>query len=150
MKIARTHIAKLICTTLLLSACSAQESSFDRTSEQAAIQAMLQQQEDDWNAGSIEGFMAGYWKSDSLIFISSEVTYGWEQATARYKRNYPDTATMGKLTFTFYHFNFTSPDACLVTGRYQLQRAADAPSGMFTLLVKKIDGKWLVVYDHTS
>jgi hypothetical protein len=131
-------------------ACSPPGTSFDREEELAAIRAMLQHQEDDWNAGSIEGFMAGYWPSDSLVFISSEVTYGWDAALARYKKNYPDKETMGKLTFTFHHFNFLSPNACVVTGRYHLQRAADTPSGVFTLVVKKINEKWLVVYDHTS
>lgn len=130
-------------------ACS-QTGSFDRDEELASIRAMLLQQEADWNAGSIEGFMSGYWASDSLVFISSEVTYGWNEALARYQKNYPDTDAMGKLTFTFHHFNFLSPTACLVTGRYTLQRTTDQPTGMFTLVVRKIDGKWLVVYDHTS
>ena len=34
------------------------------------------------------------------MFIGSKgITYGWDSTLARYKRNYPDKATMGKLTF---------------------------------------------------
>jgi hypothetical protein len=57
---------------------------------------------------------------------------------------------MGTLKFTFYDFEFITADACMVTGKYELARIADAPSGMFTLLLRKIDGKWVIVYDHTS
>jgi len=33
------------------------------------IMSILNQQERDWNNHDIKGFMGGYWKSDSLIFI---------------------------------------------------------------------------------
>lgn len=132
---------------LIFSGCT---SKFDPASEEKAIKEVLKAQEFAWNSGNIDEFMEGYWKSDSLMFIGSSVKRGWQEASDGYKRSYPDRATMGQLDFTFYEFRFIDDKSCLITGRYHLKRATDDPTGMFTLLLKKIDGKWLVVYDHTS
>jgi hypothetical protein len=132
---------------LTLSGCN---SEFDSQSEEKAIRELLLTQQLAWNEGRIDEFMEGYWKSDSLMFIGSKITYGWDSTLARYHRTYPDLDAMGKLTFTFYDFKFVSNDACLLTGKYHLKRAADEPSGMFTLLLRKKNDKWTIVYDHTS
>jgi uncharacterized protein (TIGR02246 family) len=123
---------------------------FDPKSEEATIRGLLHDQEAAWNEGNIDAFMEGYWKSDSLKFIGKEITKGWNATLRRYKTTYPDRETMGQLKFTFYEFRFIGSDACVVTGRYQLKKATDEPTGMFTLLLRKIDGKWMIVYDHTS
>jgi uncharacterized protein (TIGR02246 family) len=121
-----------------------------KTSEESAIRELLMRQQAAWNKGNVEEFMEGYWKSDSLMFIGSKITYGWDSTLARYHRTYPNTDAMGKLDFTFYDFKFLGDDACLVTGKYHLKRTSDDPSGMFTLLLRRKEGKWLIVYDHTS
>ena len=139
---------KLPCIFLIaLCGCSAK---FDRISEENAIRELLLRQEVAWNDGKIDEFMEGYWKSDSLMFVGSRITHGWDSTMTRYRRTYPDLDAMGKLKFTLYNFKFVSGDACLVTGRYRLKRTADEPTGMFTLLLKKIGGGWVIVYDHTS
>jgi len=131
----------------MLGGCSAK---FDQATEERSIRKVLHDQEVAWNAGNIEAFMEGYWKSDSLMFIGSAITHGWDSTIAGYRKKYPDTETMGKLDFTFYDFKFVGNDACLVTGKYHLKRTADEPAGMFTLLLRKIDNNWVIVYDHTS
>jgi hypothetical protein len=122
----------------------------DPEAEKQAIRELLRVQKIAWNDGDIEGFMQGYWNSDSLRFIGKDITTGWKSTLARYQKSYPDRAAMGKLQFTYYRFHFVDARSCLVTGRYRLMREADEPTGMFTLLIQKIDGKWLIVYDHTS
>ena len=123
---------------------------FDEVAEQRAIRSILDAQQVAWNNGNIEEFMQGYWKSDSLRFIGNGITAGWQATLDRYHRSYPDRAAMGELKFEFYRFFFIDPQSCLVTGRYRLKRDADEPTGMFTLLIKKIESRWLIVYDHTS
>ena len=138
-----------MCLILLLITlgCS---SKFDHSPEEKAIRELLMTQQRAWNEGKINEFMEGYWKSDSLMFVGSKITQGWDSTLARYNRSYPNLDAMGKLDFTFYDFKFLSDDACLVTGRYHLKRISDEPNGMFTLLLRKKEGKWLIVYDHTS
>jgi len=139
---------KLIFIALLiLSGC---DPKIDRAREEKAIREVLNTQEIAWNEGDIDKFMQGYWKSDSLMFIGTGITQGWNATIERYRKSYPDRDAMGQLKFTFYDFKFIDNNACLVTGKYQLKRKADEPSGMFTLLLKKFGNDWLIVYDHTS
>lgn len=111
----------------------------------------MELQEQAWNQGDLEGFMQGYWKSDSLRFIGSRgLTYGWDATLANYKMEYPDVNAMGRLNFDILHLDCISIDAFLMTGRYTLIREKDEPSGYFVLLWRKIKGRWVVVSDITA
>jgi ketosteroid isomerase-like protein len=119
--------------------------------EEAAIRQVIATQEIDWNRADIEAFMEGYWKSDSLMFIGSRsVTYGWQPTLESYKKGYPDADAMGKLTFTILSLQILSPENAYVIGKWHLARTKDEVGGHFTLLWKKIAGKWVIVADHTS
>lgn len=119
--------------------------------ETEEIKAILERQRRDWNRGDIEAFMIGYWESDSLMFVGkSGVTYGYKNTLANYKKNYPDTAAMGQLTFTYIEFKKLSAEHYQVTGKYHLARTIGDASGHYTLLIKKLYGRWVIVYDHSS
>ena len=48
----------------------------------------MKTQEVAWSNYDLEGFMKGYWKSDSLKFHGSNGdTYGWDKTLANYKKN---------------------------------------------------------------
>jgi hypothetical protein len=142
--------AILIYLLFFVSTISLAQKKFDQLPEGNAIRAVLAQQVSDWNSFNIEGFMQGYWKSDSLLFIGAKITHGWDSTLARYKKSYLTKDAMGVLRFEIIRLQFTAGDACLITGRYFLQRKTDNPNGVFTLLFRKKSGKWVVVYDHTS
>ncbi|MEE9162052.1 MAG: nuclear transport factor 2 family protein [Candidatus Neomarinimicrobiota bacterium] len=132
----------------MLPACSP---SPDRAAISADVLAVLDRQQAAWNAGDIEGFMAGYAQGDSTRFVGgSGPTTGWQQVLDGYRRRYPDTAAMGWLTFSHTVVEVISSDAALVVGRYALQREADAPWGWFTLLLRRTPDGWRIVHDHTS
>jgi ketosteroid isomerase-like protein len=116
-----------------------------------AIKKVLNDQNEAWNQGNIDAFMDGYWKNDSLTFIGkSGVTYGWNNTLNNYKKGYPDTATMGKLTFTLLHIKKLSKENYQVIGKWFLKRTVGDVGGHFTLLFRKIDGRWVIISDHTS
>lgn len=118
-------------------------------SERAIINAMQKQQE-AWNGGNIEEFMAYYWKSDSLKFIGSKgITYGWQKTLDNYKRAYPDKAAMGQLTFTLMEVKQLSKQYVHVIGKWALEKEKPV-GGFFTLLWKKVGGCWVILSDHTS
>lgn len=144
------RITLLACIVLIIS-CQPQR-TVDQSSAKdvAAIRLVLEKQVNAWNEGNIDGFMEGYWKSDSLLFIGSKITYGWDSTLVRYKKSYPDKAAMGQLKFDIMRMDFVSTDNYLVTGRYTLLRANDQPTGIFTIWLKRVNGEWVVVYDHTS
>lgn len=124
---------------------------FAQDQDVTAIRKVLAQQQQDWNSGNLEAFMQGYWKSDSLKFISSRgINYGWQATLDGYKKGYPTTEAMGKLTFTIISIEKLSKKSAIVIGKWHLQRTKDEPQGHFTLLWKKIEGRWVIVADHTS
>jgi beta-aspartyl-peptidase (threonine type) len=118
---------------------------------QAAIEAMLEMQAEAWNAGQIEPFMEHYWKSDDLTFSAGgQTTRGWQNTLDRYRQRYPTIEKMGRLTFDELEIRPLGETAALVLGRWLLAREADALDGNFSLVVRKLDGRWLIVHDHTS
>jgi uncharacterized protein (TIGR02246 family) len=126
-------------------------SVFSQTKDETEVRNLLVKQNAAWNRGDIDAFMVGYWENDSLMFIGkSGVTYGFKNTLANYKKNYPDTVTMGKLTFTLIKVEQLSPEFFHVTGKYYLTRTIGDASGHFTLVFRKINGKWVVISDHSS
>jgi ketosteroid isomerase-like protein len=115
---------------------------------------VLSTQEDAWNRGDVEGFMhEGYWESPELTFFSGgDVTTGFEPVLARYQKRYKtEGAEMGKLAFTNLDVVQISDRAAIVRGRWDLdfEQKADV-GGLFTLVMRRIDGAWRIVHDHTS
>lgn len=139
----------LIYTFLLLSLSLV---AVAQSADEAAIREVLNRQNKNWNDGNIEAFMEDYWKSDSLMFIGkSGVIYGWQATKDRYFRNYPDRKTMGQLAFDIKQVDLHSSTTAWVLGSWKLTRPEVGDvGGYFTLIFKRIDGKWLVVSDHTS
>ena len=118
--------------------------------DKALVAKAMQLQQEAWNKGDVREFMAYYWNNDSLKFIGKKgITYGWQNTLDNYLKGYPDKTSMGQLTFTLLELSRLSPESMYVIGKWELQK--DKPvGGHFTLLWKKIKGKWLIVCDHTS
>ena len=116
-----------------------------------AIRTLLAAQTKAWNEGNLADFMEGYLPSDSLLFVGkSGPTYGFNNTLNNYKKGYPDTASMGKLTFTLLALTPIEKKHYRVLGKWSLQRSKGDVSGYFTLLFQKIKGKWFVIQDHSS
>jgi len=118
--------------------------------EAAAIRATLERQVAAWNAGDIDGFMAGYWNSPEMTFVSgTTVTKGWAETLARYKSRYDTAEKRGRLAFSGLDVRLLGADAAVVLGRWRIEGAKPA-DGVFTLTMRKVEGRWVVVLDHTS
>ena len=126
-------------------------SAYSQLRDEIAIRRVLDEQTKEWNRGDVKGFMQGYWKNDSLIFVGkSGVNWGWKQALENYKKRYPDTTAMGKLSFEIIVIRKLSPEYYYVVGKWMLTRSLGDLSGHYDLLLKRIHGVWLIVADHTS
>ncbi len=122
-----------------------------QTKDALQIRNSMNEQLTAWNAGDVDRFMLTYWRSDSLKFIGkSGVTYGWQKTLENYKKNYPDTAAMGKLYFDIIEVKRLSVLYFFVIGKWHLTRSIGNVGGHFTLLYKKIKNKWVIVVDHSS
>jgi ketosteroid isomerase-like protein len=136
---------------LLVLVCLCSNQLRAQSTAEKTIRTIMAQQESAWNRGDLEGFMEGYWKSDSLRFIGSKgLTYGWNQTLQNYRKGYPDTDAMGTLKFTILSVEKLSKNSAFVIGKWHLARKAGDLSGHYTLLWRRIEGKWVIVADHSS
>jgi len=139
---------KLLFTLLslfTLSSLSAQNK------DEQAIRSILSDQTTYWNKGDIDGFMKGYWKNDSLLFVGKTgPTYGYQKTLENYKKGYPNAAAMGKLSFEILKVQKLAPDCYFVLGKWSLARTIGDVGGAYTLLFRKINHKWVIVADHSS
>ncbi|AAN53212.2 nuclear transport factor 2 family protein [Shewanella oneidensis MR-1] len=115
------------------------------------IVQLLKGQEEAWNRGDLDAYMQGYWQNEQLMLISNgKFRNGWDETLAAYKKNYPDKESLGELKFTIKEIKMLSNYAAMVVGRWDLKRLKDTPTGVFTLLVEKIDDRWVITMDHSS
>ena len=134
-----------------LSSCNSDKpQASDSFNREAEIRAVLDKQVAAWNEGDLEKFMDSYWKSDSLQFIGSQITSGWQSTLDGYKQRYPNIAMIGKTRFEIMQIRTISSDVSLVTGKFFLTRESGDIKGIFSVLMKKIGGQWVVIYDHSS
>lgn len=122
-----------------------------QSKDESSVRQLLADQVTAWNRGDIESFMHGYWHSDSLMFIGSKgVTYGFDNTRERYRKTYDSREKMGVLEFDLLHVLPLAADVYMVVGKWHLTRSVGDIGGHYTLIFKKIGGKWLIISDHTS
>ncbi len=145
----KNNILFLFITFFASSCCC----KIDKYKQKEQIKEVLFSQQKSWNKGDLLGFMQGYAKSDSLIFIGSKgVKYGWQNTLEDYKKGYPNKEYMGKLHFDIKHINVLSSNTAFLIGSFYLNRndSLGNASGIFSLLFQKINDKWKIISDHTS
>jgi ketosteroid isomerase-like protein len=114
------------------------------------LKSILAVQQTAWNEGNLDKFMDAYWKSDKLTFSSrGETRRGWQTTLEKYKKSYPDRATMGKLTFSNLEVESLSVDVAMMLGEWKIEGEKPA-SGNFSLVWRRIDGNWVIIHDHSS
>jgi ketosteroid isomerase-like protein len=125
--------------------------SHAQKTEENLIRNLLSHQTEAWNHGDLDGFMQTYWQSDSLMFVSKEgVTWGWQNTLDRYKKSYPGKEAMGQLSFEIVQIKKLSKEYFFVVGKWMLKRNAGDLSGHYNLLIKRINGEWKIITDHSS
>lgn len=146
----------LAAMALLFSMCTTtatEEKAVQTDVDRARILERMSAQEAAWNAGDLDGFMAAYWRSDSLLFVGSRgPSRGWDTTLDNYRRSYPDRAAMGQLTFGVEELTFAGQDHALMLGSWRLDRTEglDTLSGWFSLVWERKQGDWVIVRDHSS
>jgi uncharacterized protein (TIGR02246 family) len=135
---------------VLLVACAAGRAF--TPNDRQAITAVLRDQEDAWNRGDLEAFMAGYARTPDLVFTSGgRVRRGWDETFAKYRARYGENkSTMGRLRFEILEVTPLGADGAIVLGRWQLTETPQAGAGIFSLALSRRPEGWRVVHDHTS
>jgi ketosteroid isomerase-like protein len=146
----RCTLTAIVMAILLMTACGRVPAS-ERSETVGTLNRQMQQQQEAWNSGDLDGFMQHYWQSDSLMFIGrSGITRGWQATLDNYKKGYPDAAAMGRLQFNNTVVEVLSDTAAYVIGKWTLYRTSDTLGGHYSLLWKNKNGSWVIVADHSS
>lgn len=120
----------------------------DIKADKAAILKVMKNQEVAWSTNDLDGFMEGYYKSDSLKFYGKNgLTKGWQQTLDNYKKGYPSKDHSGTLTFQITDISPIESQSYWVMGSYFLKRNIGDANGVFMVIFKKIKGKWKIVSD---
>ena len=146
----RGFFAALFLVLILVSASVGEDGS---QIAKSAITHVLQEKQAAWNRQDLEGFMAGYWKSEDLTFFSgAHESKGWQAALDRYKTSYQCAGhEMGKLDFSNLRIEIVGPDAAFVRGEFHLTMSdGKTPHGLFTLVFRKFPEGWKIVHDHSA
>lgn len=117
------------------------------------ISATLQSQADAWNAGNLDAFMTAYLKSPDISFVSADGEMrGYDALEQRYRKKYGSSRdTMGKLSFSDLRVQRLGDQNALCVGHWLVERDGQPKlQGMFSLVLKLVDGKWKIIHDHTS
>lgn len=115
------------------------------------IKIVLDDSEKGWNSGNLEQYMECYHKSEKMRFAGNGTfNFGWENTLKRYKKGYPDKASMGKLSFSDVDITVISNDAALMFGRWTLKYPGKERTGLYTLILRKFPEGWRIVHDHSS
>lgn len=133
----------------LFGSCSQSRSNLKNNS--IVIENLLNEQKEKWNSGDLEGFMGYYWNNDSLCFLSKNgMNCGWTTIYNNYKKGYDTPEKMGELEFKILKSKPLSERAHFLAGRWIVMRTQDTIGGSFNLLWELKDGRWVIVFDHTS
>lgn len=146
----------MIATTILWVAIAggwenAGSAAHSQEDAKKTILQLFEKQVGAWNEGDLEKFMSTYWKSPELTFSAGgTTTRGWQQTLDRYKKSYSTKALMGHLTFSKFEVIVLGEHSALALGNWKLKQEKDVLQGNFSVVLKKMDGKWLIIHDHSS
>lgn len=139
----KTSFLLIVLTTLI--SC---QTKTTETEDKQAVLNVIKLQEEAWSNNDLEGFMEGYWKSDSLKFYSNNgLTKGWQQILDNYKKGYPTKEHSGTLTFKINDISKIDDGSYWVMGEYFLKRDVGDANGVFLIVFKKIKGEWKIIAD---
>jgi ketosteroid isomerase-like protein len=145
------RLARVLALSLLFVVPAVAQKS--TSAEDASVRAVLTKQVDDWNRGDLDTFAAGYKNSPDILFIGATVRRGYQGMIASYRKNYPNKAAMGVLTFSNLEVHPLDARFATVLGNFHLERTAAGggnADGYYSLVMEKTSAGWKIVLDHTT
>lgn len=118
------------------------------------IEQRMERQESAWNSGDIGAFMQeAYWPNDSMLFIGKRgMTWGYDATRDNYLDSYPNIGAMGTLKFDNKHWKSLGSHHGLLVGEWLLIRgdSLEDLSGYYSLIWEEMNGRWVIIADHSS
>ena len=123
------------------------------TRQELDVIKVLLAQETAWNRGDLTAFASGYKDSPDTLFVTHQISRGYAGLLDQYKRDYPNRAAMGTLTFSELEVHGLDENFAVCIGKYRLERGkkdGGNAGGIFSLVFEKTTDGWKIIIDHTT
>lgn len=119
------------------------------------IGAMLVRAAANWNRGDLDAFVDDYQPGDTTTFIGRGVLRGPAAIRGAYAPRFVSGASRDSLSFVLLDVDPLAPDVANVIATYVLARRVGnrdsvTAQGPTSLVVRRTNGRWRIVHDHSS
>jgi ketosteroid isomerase-like protein len=116
------------------------------------ICAMMNASARRWNAGDLHGFMQDYMPGEGTTYIGRrDVVRGPEAIEAHYAPRFQPGAMHDSLSFEDVEVDLLAPDLTNTIAWYVLMRGDSLVArGPTSLVMRRVNGHWRIVHDHSS
>lgn len=144
---------------LVLAGCwvePAEKAELEQTSSEVRLETrvrgLLDRSAAAWNRGDLEGFMSVYLQSPETTYLGeSGLRTGYDAIRQRYAPLFRAGAERDSLRFEELRVRSVGEDVAVGTARWVLHRGGETTgAGPFTLVLRRVDGSWRIVHDHSS
>ena len=106
---------------------------------------------DAWNRHDLDGYLDGFWHSDSLVVVvEGETVRGWDLLSRAYHAGYPNPSEMGTVNLDRAQVQMLAPDLGFILMWDTVVFAKKKEFGTSTVIMKKLPEGWKVAVQHSS
>ncbi len=126
---------------------------YTATKQQLDVTKVLIAQQNSWNKGDLDGYLARFKDAPDTEAILAGPTLGLTAIRNAYHLNFPNKESMGALEQTEIQVRELGENFALATGKYHLMRTKKAggeANGSFTEVLEKTAAGWQVIFSETT
>ena len=131
-------------------------SATERASVRDQIAAMMARSAANWNRGDLDAFVDDYLPGDTTTYVGGRgILRGTPPIRASYAPRFAPGGVRDSLSFVLLDVDPLAPDVANVIARYVLARHVAGrdsitASGPTSLVMRRVQGRWRIVHDHSS
>jgi uncharacterized protein (TIGR02246 family) len=128
----------------------------ERAARHDEIVAMLARSATNWNRGDLDAFVADYAPGSETTYIGGRgLLRGTDAIRAAYAPRFAAGGVRDSLSFVLVDVDPLAPDVLNVIATYILARRVGGRDsvtarGPTSLVMRRVDGRWRIVHDHSS
>jgi uncharacterized protein (TIGR02246 family) len=116
----------------------------------SAVLALLAHGAAAWTRGDLDGFVSDY-APDASFVTPRRVLHGLTEIRTHYAPRFAPGGVRDSLWFQDVEVDVLGPDALNAIAYYVLQRGDSVTArGPTSLVMRRRDGRWYIVHDHSS
>lgn len=146
----RTTLVGTVIAAALFGAPLASEAQMQPSGDEAAVRAVVQAQQHDWNRHDARAFAALYTEDADVVNVQGWWWRGRAEIERKLTAAHAFVFRESTLTITSIAVRFLTPEVAVAHARWKMTGARMPPGmahphdGLETLLLQKLNGKWLI------